>query len=249
VAELITFAPELLDMADYNGDTPLHVCCANNYIDCINLLLQTEADPDIPNCDGHTPASICQSVEALEVLFETGANLFCTDSKQRSLLFNAAAKGDLERIAFLLEIDVEQIMLDAPDARGDTPLHAACCNGRSEVVELLLSYAARPDNKNHANYTPLDLARLCKKPKCVEIMEEYLGFYNPVPDFNEHAGGHESRNWDLATAAGIAKSVQVCGCSWLFSGTSKVHKCDVCCRPPQTNGHGFLTKSQGTITG
>lgn len=153
IAELVTFAPELLDMADSNGDTPLHVCCANNFIDCAKLLLQTEADPDIPNCDGHTPASICTTAEGLEALFDNGANLFCTDAKQRSLMFNAAANGDIGRVAFLLEIDVEQIMLDAADLRGDSPLHAACCNGRPEVVELLLSYAARPDMKNQVRCT------------------------------------------------------------------------------------------------
>ncbi len=45
-----------------------------------------------------------QSTEALEALFDSGANLFYTDTKARTLLFNAAAQGDVPRIAFLLEI-------------------------------------------------------------------------------------------------------------------------------------------------
>ena len=125
-------------------------------------------------------------------------------------MFNAAANGDIPRVAFLLEVDVEQIMLDAADNRGDTPLHAACCNGRPEAVELLLSYAARPNIKNRANYTPHDLAKLCNKPRCLEIMTEYLGFYNPVPAKTKKKKKKKNKDqWDMGTVAAVASHVQV----------------------------------------
>ena len=56
----------------------------------------------------------------------------------------------------------------------------------------------------------MDLAKLCNKARCQEIMEEYLGFYNPVTTEAETANG----SWDLATAATVAKNVAAATGKW-----------------------------------
>jgi ankyrin repeat protein len=44
------------------------------------------------------------------------------------------------------------------DNRGDTPLHAAACNGATACLLLLLQYGCAPDVRNKRNLRPIDLA-------------------------------------------------------------------------------------------
>jgi ankyrin repeat protein len=61
----------------------------------------------------------------------------------------------------LLEIATVIVMLYAilqTDKRGDTPLHAAACNGATACLLLLLQYGCAPDVRNKRSLRPIDLA-------------------------------------------------------------------------------------------
>jgi ankyrin repeat protein len=56
------------------------------------------------------------------------------------------AQGLTQNVEFLLRLagTAHPDAADTPDANGDTPLHAAACNGHDACVELLLRHAKFP---------------------------------------------------------------------------------------------------------
>jgi ankyrin repeat protein len=61
VAMLCEFAIDLLDWTDKHGNTPLHVAAKYGKYDCMKILLETAADPNILNRRGKTPLSLARS--------------------------------------------------------------------------------------------------------------------------------------------------------------------------------------------
>ena len=62
--------------------------------------------------------------------------------------------------------------LYAADVRGDTPLHAAACNGAADCVLLLLQCGINPLTTNKAGLRAIDLAQRNKKVKCRELLAQ-----------------------------------------------------------------------------
>lgn len=104
------------------------------------LIIPNAAASNAARAQGHTPAHLASARDVLEVLYEAGASLGQKDLAGRTPLFCCAATNRLDSVLFLLEVD--DISIDVPDMRGDTPLHAACCNGFFNCVEFLLQSAA-----------------------------------------------------------------------------------------------------------
>jgi ankyrin repeat protein len=74
--------------------------------------------------------------------------------------------------------------LYAADVRGDTPLHAAACNGASECVLLLLQCGINPITTNKAGLRAIDLAQRNKKIKCRELLAQYHLHFATASDFD-----------------------------------------------------------------
>jgi hypothetical protein len=70
-------------------------------------------------------------------------------------------------------LDHDEASLYDQDARGDTPLHAAACNGAVDCVLLLLQYGVDPRTTNKKELKPIDLALRNKQTECREILAEY----------------------------------------------------------------------------
>lgn len=169
VAMLLELGYDGIDRGDSNGDTPLHVAVSKGHAQVAQFLLMSAANPNATNhsvctpvgwlpprtppssyqtllppnaarTQGHTPAHLASARDVLEVLYEAGASLGQKDLAGRTPLFCCAATNRLDSVLFLLEVD--DISIDVPDMRGDTPLHAACCNGFFNCVEFLLQSAA-----------------------------------------------------------------------------------------------------------
>ena len=108
----------------------------------------------------------------------------------RSLLHEAAEKGDVQEVKRLLErgedVDVRTTRERTPpdetkpaflsalestlDSSGSTPLHVAASNGHAEVVALLLENGADPNAKNRIDVTPLHMAAMDGHLPVVELL-------------------------------------------------------------------------------
>eukprot|EP00622_Pseudochattonella_farcimen_P003076 FR738170.1.p1 GENE.FR738170.1~~FR738170.1.p1 ORF type:complete len:306 (+),score=34.15 FR738170.1:3-920(+) len=63
--------------------------------------------------------------------------------------------------------------LNHVDRRGDTPLHAAACNGALLSLTHLLKLGTNPDVRNTKGYRPIDLAARRGHADCETVLSEY----------------------------------------------------------------------------
>lgn len=70
------------------------------------------------------------------------------------------------------------------DKRGDTPLHAAACNGAIECLLLLLQHGIDPRHKNLSGLKAIDLAVRNRHQKCKNILAEYHLHYCTSSEFD-----------------------------------------------------------------
>ncbi|CAM9091039.1 unnamed protein product [Phaeothamnion confervicola] len=184
--------------ADANRDTALHAAASSGSASCVYLLLsrgggangsggssggtnggnsgETSGGVSVAACNamGMTPAHLAKSREVLEVLLEHGADLNHGDAEQRTPLFIACASNRVEAAEFLCELlDSEDGDLGKPDRRGDTPMHAAACNGCTACLLLLLQYGTEPDARNRRGMRPIDLAARRGHSACEKVLLEY----------------------------------------------------------------------------
>ena len=124
------------------------------------------------------PAPISSAAYAachfLQALVEAGMDIFAMDSGGRSLLFCACANNRPGCVSLILELDVECTLLDYPDKRGDSPLHAAACNGHLECVRKLLDGGADVSAVNAQQLTPSILAHANAHVACHDVLVEYV---------------------------------------------------------------------------
>ena len=153
------------------GRHSLHVASCYMHTPIVKLLLQTAADVSMRNAAGFTPLHVTESRECCELLVEFGADVMAADKKGRTSLFCAAAQHRMECVQYFCGIaDMHPRMISLADHRGDTPLHAAACNGHADVIRLLLECAAKQDAKNVRGLTPLELAEHNGQEECVGLL-------------------------------------------------------------------------------
>ncbi len=76
-------------------------------------------------------------------------------AKQVGPLHEAAAKGDLDEVNWLILMGAK---VKAKDKDGHTPLHKASINGHTEVADVLIAEGAKVEAKNNDGATPLHAA-------------------------------------------------------------------------------------------
>ena len=106
----------------YTHFTPLHEASYRGNRDTAKLLLESGADPNLPDCWGKTPlhgAAYVGSQEVVQLLIEGGAYLNVSDEDGRTPLHEATDRGHLE-VAKLL-IDNGAGLIES-DRHGETPL-------------------------------------------------------------------------------------------------------------------------------
>jgi hypothetical protein len=100
----------------------------------LKFLLSCDANPDTANNAGLTPGHLAKSKECLSLLYESGAHLYCIDSKARlpvamacSIPPTVGAVGGThthadECVAYLCSVTPYEFLF-WPDENGDTCLH------------------------------------------------------------------------------------------------------------------------------
>ena len=118
--------------------------------------------------EGLTPlahACLEEVVDVVEMLLKAGADPRVADDEGSSCLHVAATLANAALIRILCAHRKRPADVNAADKSGTTPLHHAVeaqaesgARAAAECVEALLAHGAKPDVKNRAGKTPLDLA-------------------------------------------------------------------------------------------
>jgi len=136
--------------------------CAEYLIDCLD-----QAVSDL----------IIKGVNTLNNSLNRGEGLNFGD------VVESANHNGLNNTAEVKTISVEDKMMHT-DRRGDTPLHAAACNGAVECLLLLLQHGIDPRLKNLSGLKAIDLAVRNRHKKCKDILAEYHLHYCTSGDFD-----------------------------------------------------------------
>ncbi|KAK4182741.1 ankyrin repeat-containing domain protein [Podospora australis] len=123
---LIQMGVDVNSVARSHGLTPLMVAAESSHLDLMDLFMCKGADLELRSDDG------------------------------RTVIWHAAAKGEVEALRFLIQkgSEIEALCGDLQS----TPLSIAAENGHHGVVELLLDAGATVDSTNLERQTPLHLS-------------------------------------------------------------------------------------------
>ena len=91
-ALLMDVHDEWIDVADRNGDTPLHVACCYNHKKIVKVLLESAANVHVRNSSGFAPLHVTESAGIVKLLLQFGADPMAVDKKGRTSLFCACAE-------------------------------------------------------------------------------------------------------------------------------------------------------------
>jgi len=141
VQHLFKADPQLINIMDFKGFTPLIIAVYNNHPHVAEFLLQNGADPDAQDSAGNTAlmgVSFKGYTGIAEKLLEAGADVNLRNSNGAPALTFAATFGHLP-IAELLLRNGADITLS--DARGKTPFDHARIQENEGMMELIERYA------------------------------------------------------------------------------------------------------------
>ncbi|KAL4576114.1 hypothetical protein LXL04_012203 [Taraxacum kok-saghyz] len=184
--------PGALDCQDREGKTPLYLAASKGYERCVKLLAGAGANVDAKRIDGCTAlyrAAAKGDRRMVKLLTDLGADpSIVADNRNRSSIdvardeghkevvetlergeevLNAARRGDLARLEFLLETDAS---VNFRDQYGLTAIHIAAIKGHKDVVMLLVEFGSDLECTDAEGRTPLHLAVVGGGRDMVEVL-------------------------------------------------------------------------------
>ena len=221
-ALLMDHHDDWIDIGDRKGDTPLHVATFYQHVGVVRLLLQSAADVNARNKNGYAPLHVALSYEVAALLIEFSADVMAVDKKGRTPLFCACAEKRMECVQYYCEQAHDHPRLvSLADHRGDTPLHAASCNGHTRVVRMLVGAAANVDAKNVRGLTPLELARHNSHPECIAVLEPHTTLSSLPSSQTTSFSSNSSSVSMMLQAGGSASSSASSSASHSYSNSSR----------------------------
>ena len=178
-----------IESKDYKGHSPLMCAVQNSQDNTVALLLQHNANAEAKNNTGQTAMALAFQVlngravvlrwSVLWLLLEHGAIVKSDDGTDVALLLEAARKGQINVLRFLLERD-GGLGIESKGGPGVvqidnslTPLSQAAVGGQKDVVEFLLERNANIEARDSKGNTPLSLATGASKDTVIELLLEY----------------------------------------------------------------------------
>jgi ankyrin repeat protein len=179
-----------LAVFDKSGYSPLSMAAKNGYAEgeeIVRVLLETGADPNLPNSEGWTPLMSAESFNYREpwgvsshvitkALLKRGANPNARSKEGTTPLIAAAGHHGPDDASFLQELIEAGADVNASDEDGETALMAAAEKGHVAKVKLLIEKGANVNAKDKTGKTALQYARAPRNdhdddfPHCYESL-------------------------------------------------------------------------------
>ena len=153
MAELLLDNKADVNAKDILGETALHYAARNGRPDLVAILLSHGAKINTRNKAGQTPFQLATEGNHKDVINLLGGHGGKGGAMPKVDIFEAAGTGNAEAVRELLE--KHPGLVSKKSRTGDTPLHVAAMNGRTEVVKLLLAGKADVNARNDYGVTPL----------------------------------------------------------------------------------------------
>ncbi|CAD6993854.1 unnamed protein product [Ceratitis capitata] len=200
-ASIAVAAPELLESADEDGFTPLHLAVIQGNLAMVNLLLANKADVNAVDKEGHSVvhwATVCGEVEALRSVLAAGANIAIPDLNGGTPLHYAAQmcgasvdKKMGQANATKLALEILGILLahphasvDVQDKDGRQPLLWAASAGSAKAVIALVKAGARVESADKDGLTALHCAASRGHTECIDTLISLCGAPTDLIDSN-----------------------------------------------------------------
>lgn len=113
-----------------------------------------------------------RSPDGVRALLALGAAPDALDDGGRTALHRAVGKSDASMVALLLDGGARP---DVADPAGETPLHVAATRAHAGNVEALVRAGADRDARTKSGETAVDVARRCRRPQVLAILESVAG--------------------------------------------------------------------------
>ncbi|XP_030369378.1 ankycorbin [Scaptodrosophila lebanonensis] len=200
-ASIAIAAPELLESADEDGFTPLHLAVIQGNLAMVNLLLANKADVNAVDNEGHSVvhwATVCGEVEALRAVLAAGACVakpdinggtplhyaaqMCGASYENKLGKSNSHKLSLEILGILL--GHPQSSVDVQDKDGRQPLLWAASAGSAKAVIALVKAGARVESADKDGLTAIHCAASRGHTECIDTLIGLCGAPTDLIDSN-----------------------------------------------------------------
>ena len=163
-----------VNRASTEGDSPLIYAARGGFLDIVDLLLESGANPDYKNpYTGRT--ALMEAVDSgksavVECLVDKGVDMGKRDEYGNTLFMLAASGGQLAELMYLTELGKAD--LGAKNHSGDTALHLAIGDYWTylRAQDFLCTEGADVDAKNNWGTTPLMEAASRGRPKTVGLL-------------------------------------------------------------------------------
>jgi ankyrin repeat protein len=199
--EALTANPELVEITDEDGESPLYYAASNCDVEMIDLLISFKADINFVVKDQTFTTPLFASIryqedtKVAECLIKNGANLSAKNWHGRTPLHYSVTEGRVDFVELLIKSGAD---VNAVDCYGFTPLHLAT-DGEYECVKLLLANGAKVDiGERHNNKTSIYYA----------IEHGHLEIVRLLLDTHPGIANHNSTTNHDYTTKGLLKYTQ-----------------------------------------
>ncbi|HEX4949648.1 MAG TPA: ankyrin repeat domain-containing protein, partial [Blastocatellia bacterium] len=167
---------------DADGTTPLMHAVVTAEADCVKLLLDQAADPNLSNKAGATALMwAVNDLKKVQLLLARGANVNAVSKDEKSPLRMALSLPN--SMAVVQTLLAKGANVNQADKRGFTPLMMAGFSGNLELIQLLLAKGADPKAKTKDGFTYLVAITNSANPAAVRwALEQGLEVKDPKQD-------------------------------------------------------------------
>ncbi|XP_076598002.1 dynein axonemal heavy chain 12 [Chaetodon auriga] len=168
VATLLLRYNANVDQAGPLNRTALHDSAFLGLENFVYLLLESGANPNACDIKKKTPLALAAQnghLNVVEVLLQKGAHVWC-ESESGTVLFDAAASGNPDIIALLLDHGADP---NVPLYSGHLPIHRVAYHGHILALERLIP-VTKLDAVKESGMSPLHSAAAGGHARCVETL-------------------------------------------------------------------------------